>query len=256
MLTASGRTDVGRQRTVNEDTFLVDPSHGFFVVADGMGGHNAGEVASRVAVDTLTEFVRASREDGAITWPYGFMPALGFEVNQLKNAIQLADHEIRFTAQRESSYEGMGSTVVALLIRDERGAFVSVGDSRLYRWRSRQLTQLSEDDSWAASMLRAGASPEAIRQHAMRHMLTRALGTGQAIDVAVTEFAMLEDDLCLICSDGLHDPLGDEGIAKVLAAASGDLDALSSALVDAANDAGGPDNVTVVVVRYGDSRHP
>ncbi|MEK6629249.1 MAG: protein phosphatase 2C domain-containing protein, partial [Acidobacteriota bacterium] len=241
MLTASGRTDVGRERTGNEDAFLVDPAHGLFVVADGMGGHNAGEVASRLAVDTLAEFVRASREDSGITWPYGFVTSLGFEANQLKSALQLANQEIRFKAQRDPSYDGMGSTVVALLVRDHRGAFASVGDSRLYRWRNGQLTQLSEDDSWATSMLRAGASPEAIRQHGMRHMLTRALGTGQALDVTVSEFALADDDLFLICSDGLHGPLGDQGMAKVLAAASGDLDALTSALVDAANDAGGPD---------------
>ena len=232
----------------------MDPAHGLFVVADGMGGHNAGEVASRLAVDTLAEFVRVSREDAGITWPYGFVTSLGFEANQLRSALQLANQEIRFKAQREQSYAGMGSTVGAFLVRDDRGAFASVGDSRLYRGRNSQLTQLSEDDSWAASMLHAGASPEAIRQHGMAHMLTRALGTGQALDVTVSEFTLSDDDLYLICSDGLHGPLGTEGIGKVLAAASGDLDSLTSALVAAANDAGGPDNITAVVVRYGGGR--
>jgi len=254
VLTACGRTDVGRERTGNEDAFLADLARGLFVVADGMGGHNAGEVASRITVDTLAEFVRASREDAGITWPYGFVTSLGFEANQLRSALQLANQEIRFKAQREPAYAGMGSTVVALLVQDDRVAFASVGDSRLYRWRNRQLTQLSKDDSWAASMLNAGASPEAIRQHGMAHMLTRALGTAQALDVTVSEFSLADDDVLLICSDGLYGPLGNEGIAKVLAEGPGDVDMLTSALLAAANGAGGPDNITAVVVRYGGGR--
>lgn len=250
MWSAAARTDPGRTRSSNEDAFVADEALGFFAVADGMGGHNAGEVASRLALETIAGFVRSSKTDSSITWPYGFVTSLAFEANQLKSATQLANQEVRFHAQRHPECSGMGSTVVALLVQGARAWYASVGDSRLYRWRGGTLTQLSQDDSWASTMLRAGADPRMVSQHEMRHMLTRALGTSQALDVAVAAVDLQPGDVLLLCSDGLHGPVGDDQLGAVLQSAGADLEACTAALVEAANAAGGPDNVTAVLVRY------
>jgi len=252
MTAAAGVTDPGRIRESNEDCLLADVTAGLFAVADGMGGHNAGEVASRIAIDTLREFVHTSQHDTGITWPYGFDTQVAFEANQLKSAVQLANQHIRHKAAQNPALDGMGSTLTVFLVRDGRGFLANVGDSRLYRWRAGALEQLSADDSWAASMLRAGADPAMVKTHAMRHMLTRALGSDPSLDVDVTPVALLPGDLFLLCSDGLHGPLGDAGIAAVLSRPAGTLEALARGLVSAANDAGGPDNVTAVLVRPAD----
>jgi protein phosphatase len=246
---AVARSHPGRVRTGNEDRYVLEPDLSLFAVADGMGGHEGGEVASRIAGDTITEFIRTSRQDSGITWPYGFNTTLTFEGNQLKSAVQLANHQIRYHAQRHPELEGMGSTCIAVMTGDREAVFVNVGDSRLYLWRDGALQQVSEDDSWAASMIRAGAEPASIERHEMRHMLTRALGAAAALDATVGRVALQADDVLLLCSDGLHGPLGDDGIARVLGEGCDNLDAAAGRLVDEANEAGGPDNVTVVLVR-------
>ena len=246
---AAGITDPGRVRESNEDALLMDVESGLFAVADGMGGHNAGEVASRLAIETLAEFVRTSLRDSGITWPFGFNTSLAFEANQLKSAVQLANQQIRHHATQQASLDGMGSTMVVLIARAGGSYFANVGDSRLYRWRGGALHQLSEDDSWAASMLKAGADPEYVRAHAMRHMLTRALGSDASLDVQVTPVPVEPGDLLLLCSDGLYGPLGDSGMAAVMAQFPATLDETVASLVRAANDAGGPDNVTALLVR-------
>ena len=246
---AAGATDPGRVRESNEDCLLMDAASGLFAVADGMGGHNAGEVASRLAIETLSEFVRTSLRDSGITWPFGFNPDLAFEANQLKSGIQLANQQIRHQATQNASLDGMGSTIIVLIARDGGAYFANVGDSRLYRWRAGGLQQLSEDDSWAASMLKAGADPEYVRTHAMRHMLTRALGSEQSLDVQATPIPLEPGDQFLLCSDGLYGPLGDSGIAAVLTQSHATLEDAVSGLVRAANEAGGPDNVTALLVQ-------
>jgi PPM family protein phosphatase len=245
---AAGMTDPGRVRESNEDSLLVDTEAGLFAVADGMGGHNAGEVASRLAIETLAEFVRTSRHDASITWPYGFNTELPFEANQLKSAVQLANQQIRHAATQNPAYDGMGSTIIVVLAGPGQVFYANVGDSRLYCWRGGQLLQISEDDSWASSMLKAGADPDFVRTHAMRHMLTRALGSDQGLDVQVRQVPTAPGDLLLLCSDGLYGPLGDGGIADVLARPFGSLEDAAARLVRAANEAGGPDNVTAVLV--------
>jgi serine/threonine protein phosphatase PrpC len=244
-----GRTDSGRVRDGNEDVFVADDDLCLYAVADGMGGHHGSEIASQVAISTLASFVRDSRHDPAITWPFGFNTLLSFEANQLQSAVRLANQQVRYRAQCESAYNGMGSTLVAVLLAGERAVFVNVGDSRLYLWRQAALTQVSEDDSWAAAMLRAGAAPEAASRHEMRHVLTRAVGQPLDLEVMPHHLDLEAADVLLLCSDGLHGPLGSDGIASVLAAAGENLARAANALVEAANAAGGPDNITVVLVR-------
>ncbi len=249
MLQAAGRTDPGRVRSGNEDSHVIVPTLGLATMADGMGGHNAGEIAARIAVDTVASFVRSSGYDSSITWPFGFDTTLSFGANQITSAIRLANRKIHDHSRRDDALSGMGSTIVVALVIREELMYASVGDSRLYRWRGGGLAQLTEDDSWAASMLKAGADPESIRHHEMRHVLTRALGAADELDIQVQQTAIEKHDLFLLCSDGLYGPLGDSGISQLLDGSGEDLDATAAALVDAANRAGGPDNITAVLFR-------
>jgi PPM family protein phosphatase len=249
---AVGRSDTGKTRTHNEDSFLVEPDLCFYVVADGMGGHRAGEVASRLVVDTMIAFVRASGDDGSITWPYGLEPNLSIEINQLRNAMHLAHQRVVSEAMRNTEYEGMGSTAIAAVISKGRVVFANVGDSRLYLFRNSALKQLSADDSWAASMLRAGVDAELVHSHPFRHLLTSALGSTQAqpLEVEVQDLPLEPGDVLLLCSDGLYGMLSDEQMAGILTDGSSDLAARADRLISAANEAGGADNITVVLAEF------
>jgi serine/threonine protein phosphatase PrpC len=250
MTQVASLSDVGRARPGNEDAYCADTDLQLFVVADGMGGHRAGEVASQLAVDTIEQFIRTSQTDPGITWPFGLDTKLPFGVNQLRNAIQLANQQIMHAGNRRAELNGMGSTVVAVLVRKDRAIHANVGDSRAYVLRRGKLRQITEDHSWAETMRRAGMSDEAVNAHDMRHMLTRALGSEQGSDVSFGEEPLEVGDLVLLCSDGLYGPVGDDGIEHVLTNGSADLSELAARLIQAANDAGGPDNVTVVLIRH------
>ncbi len=245
---AAARTHIGLVRASNEDAVLLDQELGLFAVADGMGGHQGGETASKIGLQTLQDFVRASSLDSTITWPYGLEPGLAFEANQLSNAVRLANRRIVEEATRTPTLAGMGSTLVAVLVRARLAWIVNVGDSRLYRWRQGTLDQLTQDDSWAASMARAGAAPEVIQAHELRHALTRALGSRDGLRIDVEELRLEPGDVLLLCSDGLHGPVGPESLSKVLADA-GTPSSAADRLIEAALAAGGPDNVTAVVLR-------
>lgn len=250
MASSVARTDVGRKRTSNEDAFVANETLNVFAVADGMGGHVGGEVASHIAARTLLEFIHDSSWDEGITWPFGFNHTRSGEANRLHNAVLLANQEILARANAEPQLRGLGSTIVACMIRQDIAAYANVGDSRLYVWREGHLSQITEDDSWEASMARAGAAPEQIEKSGMKHVLTQALGSSSDLKVEVGEFDLEPADLLLMCSDGLYGPIGDEEIAQVLRGTEAPLEGIAQALIDAANAAGGPDNITVVLVRH------
>ena len=159
MLTTHGVTHLGHVRKTNEDTLLVDLDLGLFLVADGMGGHAEGEVAARMAADTIRSFVARSQDGGSCTWPFGIDPDASFAANRLRNAVQLANRRVFQRGESRDEYAGMGSTVVAALIEDDQMTFAGVGDSRVYAHRDAGLVQLTTDDSWAATML--ARDPEA-----------------------------------------------------------------------------------------------
>jgi PPM family protein phosphatase len=250
MIEAVARTHPGRRRAANEDACFADTSLGLFVVADGMGGHKAGAVASELGLSVVVDFVRQSRDDRDITWPFGLAIDQSFEANQLRNAIQLANQRIYHEARSHREQEGMGATVVAALCGHDRMAYANVGDSRLYLFRQDRLEQLSQDHSWAASMLRAGADPDMMRTHPMRHVLTSALGPEAALRLRIGDARLDEGDLLLLCSDGVHGLLPDSSISAILGRCDLPLDARANAFIDAANQAGGTDNITVVLVHY------
>jgi serine/threonine protein phosphatase PrpC len=251
MIEAFGRTDVGRRRKVNEDRFLVVPDSHLYAVCDGMGGHNAGEVASRIAIEALGDFVERSGVEKEITWPWGLESDLSFEANRLKTAVRLANSQVFRTADSREEMAGMGTTVVAALVSGDVMTVCSAGDSRCYLLRDGALQQLTEDDSWVSAALGEGIlNSDDVERHPLRNVITKAVGARDSIDLETVEKTLLPGDTALLCSDGLHGMVNDEEIARLLLSDPGSLEEVSQRLIDAANEAGGRDNVTVVLMRY------
>jgi serine/threonine protein phosphatase PrpC len=248
VLKAYGVSDVGLLRRTNEDRFAADEQLQLLVVADGMGGHLAGEVASTLAVETIIGFVRRSEESGECSWPYGVDPTLSFCSNRLKTAIHLANRRVFRASEKYDEYTGMGTTAVCGLFSGARLAVGHAGDSRLYVLRNRELVRLTVDDTWEATILPDQAD-SAIQAPSMRHVLTNVLGARESADVHLSEHELLGGETILLCSDGLHGVVGDQELCGLL---SGDdpLDEIGTRLIDAALRKGGRDNVTVVLGRY------
>ena len=251
MIESYGATDVGLRRKLNEDSLLVDADLGLFVVADGMGGHNAGEIASHLAVETVGNFVQRSREEDEITWPYGVDPKLSLNSNRLLTAVMLANKRVWKEADNRQDYTGMGTTIVAALVNGETISFVSAGDSRAYRLRSSEFRQLTVDDSWVQAAVDEGVLlPEEAETHPMKNIITKAIGAKEDIDVHVEEHGLEDNDLYLLCSDGLHGMIPEREIAEMVRAGGESLEGLVSELIEKANANGGKDNVTALALRY------
>jgi serine/threonine protein phosphatase PrpC len=251
VIRAYGVSDAGRVRKTNEDRFVSDIDLRLFAVADGMGGHQAGEVASQLAIEALTAFIKLSVSDTDLTWPYGIDPKLTFDGNRLRTGICLANRRVFRAAESSDDYAGMGTTMVGLLINGPDVAIGSVGDSRLYLLSKNGLQQITVDDSWAAKILAQDPTlkPEEISHHPMRNVLTNVLGAREAVEVSLTERRLSPGDTLLLCSDGLHGVLQPSTIRHHLVNASG-LEGVPRALIDAALDQGSRDNVTALVIRY------
>ena len=251
MLRASAVSDVGRVRKTNEDAYVADLGVSLFCVADGMGGHDAGEVASALAIESITAFIRRSARDPDFTWPYGIDRQLSYDANRLRTAVQLANRRIFRAAERNLDYNGMGTTTVGALVSGERMSVAHVGDSRLYLIRNNAIQQLTDDDSWAATILAHDPKLNAtdIAKHPMRNVLTNVLGARDQVDVHVSEHSLEPDDVVLLCSDGLHGVLDDAMLAAI-ASAERDVEQATRTLVDAALEGGSRDNVTALVFRF------
>jgi protein phosphatase len=251
MLEAFGRTDVGRRRKLNEDNFLVAAEPNLYAVCDGMGGHNAGEVASQMAIETLAAFIEKSHREKEITWPYGLDVDLSFEGNRLKTAIKLANKKVYRAADNKEEYTGMGTTIVAALVSGNVMTIGSAGDSRCYLVRQGALTQLTRDDSWVSAALGEGIlNSDEVERHPLRNVITKAVGAKETIDLDVVEHKFQPGDVVFLCSDGLHAMLNDTDILKQLTPMPASLEVAAGKLIDAANEAGGKDNVSVVMLRY------
>ena len=250
MIQAFGRTDVGRRRKINEDSFLVSPETSLCAVCDGMGGHNAGEVASGLAIETLAGFIATSAVERDVTWPWGLDANLSFDANRLKTAIRLANMRVYQAAEKREELTGMGTTVVAGLVSAETLTIGSAGDSRLYLVRGGELTQLTRDDSWVTAALGEGIlNSDDVEHHPLRNVITKAVGARESIDLDLIEHRLVPGDVAMLCSDGLHGMLNDHELARLLLPATGSLEEAVARLIDAANEAGGRDNVTVVLLR-------
>lgn len=250
MVEAYGLSDRGPVRKSNEDCFISDPALRLFVVADGMGGHSAGEVASNLAVETTESFIRRTDEDAEFSWPYGIEPGLSFSGNRLRTAVHLANRRIFRAAERYDEYTGMGTTLVGALISGQRMVVANAGDSRLYLFSGGRLTQLTRDDTWAATVLASQAGTNATPPpESMRRVLTNVLGAREQADVRMSEHDLAAGDAILLCSDGLHSILDDPAIAAVMND-GGSVSETVSRLIKEALARGARDNITAVLARY------
>jgi protein phosphatase len=237
ILRSAARTDVGRRRRANEDCYALVAELGLYLVADGMGGHSAGQVASRLAAE------------GAVRALETLEGASASLAEKLRYAVAAANREVFSHSQRDPDLAGMGTTLVALLVGGGRVALAHVGDSRAYLIRSGHIRQLTDDHSLVAELVRRREiSASAARGHPHRHVLTRALGVRPNVEPDLAELTPASGDVFVLCSDGLTGHVGDAEIADAVAREP-DLEALCDGLIRCANERGGEDNITVVVAR-------
>jgi protein phosphatase len=247
-VSAFGLTDVGRKRRHNEDAYLLDAERGLFVVADGMGGHAAGEVASRITVESIQEYIAATDEQQESSWPFGFNSRVSLEGNRLTTAVEKANEKVMRAVQNRPELKGMGTTVVAALFDAERATLVHVGDSRAYLFRDGELRRLTDDHSWVQEQVNAGIlSEDEAKSHPLKNVVTRALGGAAHVSVDLIEVPVRRGDRFLLCSDGLTGMVPDEDLFAHFRS-EGDLEKTVRQLVDMANDRGGVDNVTAILV--------
>jgi serine/threonine protein phosphatase PrpC len=253
MIRSFGISEVGPVRTNNEDCAFSDDSLALYVVADGMGGHAAGEVAAHLAVEAIQDFIRRSQlPDDDITWPHGIDPTLSAAGNRVRTAIQLANRCIYDAAQRQPDYHGMGTTVVCALATATTVTVGHVGDSRLYLLSRGRLIPQTQDDTWMAAMLGEGEPVGvSLADHPMRNVLTNVLGTGDFTEIHISELGLSPGDMLLLSSDGVHGVVDDDTLCELMSQ-KGTLEEIARSLIAMSVQRGTRDNVTVVVVRYED----
>ncbi|MBK8793626.1 MAG: Stp1/IreP family PP2C-type Ser/Thr phosphatase [Holophaga sp.] len=246
---AAGQTDVGCVRKGNEDNLLVDNELGLYVVADGLGGHAAGEVASQIVVEKIGQFIAQTVEQDR-TWPLEYDVTIPYDGNRLKAALMLSDQAIVEDIRNNPERESMGSTVVACLVHGSRVTLAHVGDSRAYLLDSEGMRQVTRDHSWVAEQVANGIlTPEEARKHPFRNVITQALGNGGELDVAVQELQVRELERLLLCSDGLSGMVQDADIWGIVQQAPS-LQRAAHDLVERARANGGEDNITVIIVGF------
>jgi len=236
------KTDIGKKRQNNEDSFHVDPVKRLFIVADGMGGHQAGEVASQIAVESIRNYLSAQN----------FKEIESEKIKEhILRSIFYAHEEIIKKAKEDISLAGMGTTIVLALGFDNKYYISHVGDSRAYLIRKKNITQLTNDHTVVAELLKAQMiTPEEAKSHKMRHVLTQALGVDTQIVPSIQEINLEEGDFLLLCTDGLTDMLTDEEILSIINEHGEDVEKTVQSLVDRANEKGGKDNITVVLILH------
>jgi protein phosphatase len=235
VIKADGTSDVGQLRSGNEDSFLLDHDHNLYAVADGMGGHAAGEVASRLAVEALKEAWAEGAEGES-------------DDDKMVRGFSVANERIREEVERDAARHGMGTTLVAAHFEGGEARIANVGDSRAYVLRAGNLRQITTDHSWVREQLDSGKiSAEEAANHPFRNVITRALGTRPQVEVDLLNLPLEGGDRLLLCSDGLTGMLEDEEITRILMESSDTQEAVAR-LVDEANEAGGEDNITVVLI--------
>ena len=249
---SSALTDVGRKRDHNEDNFYLHKEENLFLVADGMGGHSSGEVASKIVIDTIKEFFTRTSRDPEATWPYKMYKDKKYEENRLIVSIEEGNKRVYEHSKKVSKdpKRGMGTTITAVLFV-EGGAYVAwVGDSRIYRIRNNKMEQISEDHSLLNEMIRKNdMTEEEIENFPHKNVILRAIGLKPRVEVDVKYLELEDGDIFLLCSDGLSGEVSDEEMEKIVVEASS-LDEATQKLIQAANKHGGKDNITVALAQY------
>jgi protein phosphatase len=245
----AAKTDVGMKRTHNEDYFSLIEDEQLFLVADGMGGHASGEVASKMAAEVMREFYSRTKDDDS-TWPYKLDRHLSYVENRLVVGIKMANQRIFEAAGRDQKYKGMGTTIVSCQVVGDTSYIAHVGDSRCYRVRGGGIQQMTRDHSLLEDYKDAkpDMSDEEQRKFPHKNVITRALGMRETVQVDVLTHEIADQDVFLLCSDGLSGMIEDPQVLDIVLRAPS-LEVAVSGLVDAANQAGGTDNVTVLALQ-------
>jgi PPM family protein phosphatase len=244
----ASRSSIGRVRTRNEDCTGTAPEIGLVVLADGMGGYRGGEIASAIAVETVLRELKAAMRNITHSDPEPTKRGCGKSL-LIRRAVLDANEAICRTAAAKPEYRAMGTTLVAALFRDSRIVVASVGDSRLYRLRAARLEQITVDHSLRQEMINRGiCTPEEARVSLNKNLVTRALGIEATVAVDIYDHVVAPGDIYLLCSDGLSDMLSDDEISDILKRCDADLETTAEALIARANERGGRDNVSVILV--------
>ena len=241
----------GLRRPGNEDAYSTRVDLGLYIVADGMGGHAAGEVASRMAIDAIESFIADTQlpTPEGYGWPVPYDDVLSFEGNRLRAAFLLANRRLSEAMAGDGALRGMATTAAAVLITASASAVAHVGDSRVYRWRGGELLPLTQDHSWVGEQVRAGVlTDDDARRHPWRNVVTRAIGGSAEPTVDVSALELAAGDRLLLCSDGLSAVVTHERLEGIFARGAS-LQETCDALIEVANDAGGPDNITALIVQ-------
>jgi PPM family protein phosphatase len=243
-----GQTDVGRKRDHNEDSLLVDEGLGLFIVADGMGGHAGGGTASRIAVETIQERLQAARDANPPLFAAESKLEDSAVPELLRESVERACQSIYREAQGDPALAGMGTTVTAAVVVGRQAFVAHVGDSRCYLVRGGRIYQVSEDHSLVNEQLKAGAiTPDEARHSRLRNIITRSVGFESDVAVDLMGMDLEPDDRLVLCCDGLSNLVDDQEILEVVTGTS--LDDAPRRLIELANDRGGDDNITVIVVQ-------
>ena len=245
---AAGHSDVGRQRQANEDAFRLVNTHRLWILADGMGGHAAGQIASQIAVDEIAQFIAHSINHPQFRWPFEQNLNQSFEENALMNAVRVANVRIYNRSLKDPKCLGMGTTVVVAMISAHHELVIaSVGDSRCYRYRRGSLNQLTVDHSLLNHLIyNLKLSPEEAREKAGSNVIVKAVGLEDDVEVDLIGSTLYDGDLFLMCSDGLSDLVDDRVIAETIQQYPNRLDQMVHRLIELANQGGGTDNITVI----------
>lgn len=245
----AGETDVGMKRTHNEDYLYLPDEERLVMVADGMGGHASGDLASRLAVDTVVDFFRATAEEPAVTWPFLLDRENRQHENRLITGIKLANLKIFEAAQRNPRFRGMGTTIVSCFFCEDLVLVAHVGDSRVYQMRNGTLRQVTEDHSLLNDYIKMKRiSPEEVDRFPHKNVIVRALGMKETVAVDIIREQPQVGDVYLLCSDGLSGMVIDDEMRKILESEK-DLDRSCEKLIELANGKGGVDNITVALAR-------
>jgi protein phosphatase len=248
-MAAAGATHPGKVRSHNEDGLLVDNELALFVVADGMGGHKAGEVASAMALEAVQTFITRAAKDDDHTWPFGLERSLDASGNRLRTAVKLANRRVFKESEKREQFTGMGTTVAAVLGDGDCAAVCGVGDSRVYVIRDASMECLTRDHTWVETLLAQtpGIDPRTLANHPMRHVLTSVVGAQDDVEVPVSSHRLKAGERFVLCTDGVHGALTDGEIGAIVRHAANP-QAAANELVQAALTADGRDNLTAVVV--------
>lgn len=246
------QTDVGLKRKENEDSYLVDEANSLFIVADGMGGHAAGDLASRVSVESICDYFRRhSDEPGAQAYPHGTNPDLSEAGNKITNAVCLANSKIKRIANQSAQLSGMGTTVVCAQLDGRTVTIGNVGDSRAYLFRQSGYRQITEDHSWVNEQLQKKLiTAEDARVHPWRNVITRALGSQDSVEIDIFEERVRPGDYILLCTDGLSSMIDDITMFEIITDTEKGQEQRCDRLIDEAKKSGGTDNITLILIRF------